>query len=128
MGCPYNVQFYYLLSLFLMYISLPTTSNCLYYNHPLHAQYFLFYFPFSFTRPFFQPRNVLVNLDFFNISSLAIIFFCSACGKNGKGFMDSFCTYNNFSVDCSFLSFFVPFYIIIIHMYYAVCSVGVILN
>lgn len=40
-------------------IAIASCSLFCYYNHPLHAQYFLFYF---------NLEMALVNLDFFNIS------------------------------------------------------------
>ena len=64
----YNfIIFYRLFFGIRIYLLRRNNSNCLFhYNHPLHAQYFLFYFHLSHSRVFVTHRNplTLVNLVF----------------------------------------------------------------
>lgn len=68
-GCPtlimYNFIIFYRL-FFGIFVSPPKEQFQLpfHYNHPLHAQYFLFYFHLSHSRVFVTHRNSLVNLVF----------------------------------------------------------------
>lgn len=63
---PFILYTFFLLFLFFFGIS-SSNSNCLRYNHPLHAQYFLFYFSHRFSSAPKKKKNSRKSRLFFNI-------------------------------------------------------------